>query len=89
MDLSVVLTGSGTALAIIVSNIALISLLRSDMKIFESKIENWKDEINREMRDFHGRLERQDAEHKAHMQNIDLRFKQMEVRYFSINKGVS
>lgn len=37
-------------------NIALFAWLRSDMKLFESKIEGWKEEINKEMRDFHGRL---------------------------------
>lgn len=56
MDLSVVLTGIGTAIAIIGSNIALISWLRSDMKMFEIKIENWKEQISQEMKDFHGRL---------------------------------
>ena len=42
--------------AVVGSNIALIAWLRSDMKNFEIKIESWKDEINREMKDFHGRL---------------------------------
>jgi hypothetical protein len=30
--------------------------ISSDMKSFEIKIEGWKEEIYREMRDFHGRL---------------------------------
>lgn len=47
-------------LAIIASiaglNFALLSWLRSDMKSFESEIRAWKDEINTEMKDFHGKL---------------------------------
>lgn len=61
----------GEVLAIIGSNIALISWLRSDMKSFESKIEadmksfenkieskvdSIKEQIQQESRDFHGRL---------------------------------
>lgn len=56
MDLTIILTVIGTALAIIGSNIALISWLRSDMKAFESKIESWKEEMQKESKDFHGRL---------------------------------
>lgn len=67
MDMSVILTAAGTVVAIVGSNIALISWLRSDMKSFETKIDGWKDqfsrdmasykdEVNKEMRDFHGRL---------------------------------
>lgn len=67
LDLTVILTVIGTAAAIIGSNIALMSWLRSDMKSFETKIETWtnefrkdmasyKDEVNKEMKDFHGRL---------------------------------
>ena len=37
-------------------NFALFSWMRSDMKEFESEIRSWKDEINKEMRDFHGRM---------------------------------
>ena len=37
-------------------NYALLSWLRSDMRTFESEIRSWKDEINKEMRDFHGRM---------------------------------
>lgn len=29
---------------------------RSDLRQFESEIRGWKDEINKEMKDFHGRL---------------------------------
>jgi hypothetical protein len=58
-------------LTIAAVNIALMALLRADMKAFEIKIENWmedfrieirqdlasfKSEVQREMRDFHGRL---------------------------------
>lgn len=56
MDLTIILTVIGTAAAIIGSNIALISWLRSDVKSFETEIRGWKEEINREMKDFHGRL---------------------------------
>lgn len=56
MDLTVILTVIGTAIAIIGSNIALIAWLRSDMKSFETEIRGWKEEINKEMKDFHGRL---------------------------------
>lgn len=56
MDLGIVLTVVGSVVAIIAANIALISWLRSDMRAFESKIESWKDEIYKEMKDFHGRL---------------------------------
>jgi len=37
-------------------NIALFSWLRADMRLFESKIESWKSDIDKEMKDFHGRL---------------------------------
>ena len=50
----------GEVLAIIGSNIALISWLRSDMKHLESRLETkfdgLKDEVQKESRDFHGRL---------------------------------
>lgn len=53
---TLMLTAFGTAIAIIGSNIALISWLRSDVKSFEAEIRGWKDEINKEMKDFHGRM---------------------------------
>lgn len=67
MDLTVILTGIGTVLAVVGANIALISWLRADMKSFETEIRNWKEdfrkemasyksEIAKEMKDFHGRL---------------------------------
>ncbi len=56
MDGTIILTGIGTVAAIVGSNIALISWLRSDMKSFETKIDGWKEEINKQMKDFHGRL---------------------------------
>ncbi|GEM_PF-2550525 len=37
-------------------NYALFSWLRSDMKSFENEIRGWKDDINMEIKDFHGRL---------------------------------
>lgn len=45
-----------TIITILGTNIALFSWLRSDMKSFETKIEGWKDEVNKEMKDFHGKL---------------------------------
>jgi hypothetical protein len=56
MDLTIPLTAAATVFTVIGSNIALMSWLRSDMKSFESKIDSWKEEINKEMKDFHGRL---------------------------------
>jgi hypothetical protein len=67
MDLTVILTGIGTAIAIIGANVALIAWLRADMKSFETEVRGWREEIHQEMKDFHGRMERQDAEFKAHM----------------------
>lgn len=47
-------------LTIIGANIGIFlwirSETRSDMREFSSEIRNWKEEINKEMRDFHGRL---------------------------------
>jgi len=67
MELSVILTAVGTVVAIVGSNIALIGWLRGDMKLFETKIDGWKEqfsrdmasykeEVNKESKDFHGRL---------------------------------
>lgn len=56
MDLNVVLTAVGSVVAVIAANIALISWIRSDFKSFESEIRGWKDEIYKEMKDFHGKL---------------------------------
>jgi len=56
MDLGILLTATGAVITIIATNIGLIAWLRSDMKLFESKIDGWKEEINKEMKDFHGRL---------------------------------
>lgn len=46
----------GTILTIIAVNIALFSWMRSDLRAFEIEIRGWKDEINKEIKDFHGRL---------------------------------
>jgi hypothetical protein len=46
----------GTVITIIGMNAGLIYWLRNDMKDFMNKIDSWKEEINREMKDFHGRL---------------------------------
>lgn len=67
MDLTIILTVIGAAAAIIGSNIALISWLKSEMKSFEIEVRGWKEEINKEMKDFHGKLERQDTEFKSHL----------------------
>ena len=56
MDTSLFLAGIGSIVGIIGLNIAVMSWMRSDMKSFESEIRGWKDEINKEMKDFHGRL---------------------------------
>jgi len=55
-DVTLVVTIIGTTVAIIGSNIALISWLRSDMKAFEAKIDGWRADIDKEMKDFHGKL---------------------------------
>jgi hypothetical protein len=56
MDLTMIITAIGTIVTIIAANIALVSWMRSDIKSFESEIRGWKEEIYKEMRDFHGRL---------------------------------
>lgn len=65
MDLTVILTGIGTAIAIIGANIALISWLRADMKSFEAKIDSWREDIKKETKDFHGRLCIIEEKHRA------------------------
>lgn len=71
MDAGVVLTAAGTVVAIVGSNIALISWLRSDMKAFETKIDSWKIEIDKESKDFHGRLCSLEA--RYHNQDMKMR----------------
>jgi hypothetical protein len=56
MDGATLLTAAGTVITIVGSNIALIGWLRADMKSFETKIDGWKAEIDKEMKDFHDRL---------------------------------
>lgn len=56
MDAGLILTIIATGLAVVGSNIALIAWLRADMKAFETKIDGWKQEIQKDMTDFHGRL---------------------------------
>lgn len=84
MDLTVILTGIGTAATISGVNIALISWLRSDMKCFETEIRSdmkcfeteirgWKEEIQKESKDFHGRMERMDCEFKMRLSAIEER----------------
>lgn len=67
MDATIILTGVGTVVAIVGSNVALISWLRSDMKSFEQEVRMWREDSHKETKDFHGKLERQDAEFKAHL----------------------
>lgn len=46
------------------------SILSTTIGLFlylASKIDGMRHDINQEMKDFHGRLERQDAEFKAHL----------------------
>ncbi len=60
MDLTLMFTiigtGIGSVAVIAALNVSLISWLRSDMKSFETEIRGWKDEIGKQMTDFHGRL---------------------------------
>lgn len=56
MDLGLIFTIIGTGAAVVGANIALISWLRADIKSFEGEIRGWKEEIYKEMKDFHGRL---------------------------------
>jgi hypothetical protein len=56
VDLTVILTGIGTAIAIIGANVALIAWLRADMKAFETEVRGWREEMAKETKDFHGRL---------------------------------
>lgn len=46
----------GSIVAIAALNIALLTWLRSDMNSFHLEVRSWKEEINKEMKDFHGRL---------------------------------
>lgn len=64
MDGATLLTAGGAVIAIVGSNIALIGWLRSDMKAFETKIEGWKEEMQKESKDFHGRLVEIETKHK-------------------------
>ena len=54
----------GQLLTIIGVNVALMYWIRRDSKDFSAKIESWKEEINKEMKDFHGRLCAIEAEKK-------------------------
>lgn len=69
MNIEIILTACGTVIAIAGCNIALIGWLRSDMKSFETKIDGWKEEIQKESKDFHGRLCRIEEKNKI---KIDL-----------------
>lgn len=56
MDAATLLTAGGAVIAIVGSNIALIGWLRSDMKAFELEVRGWRADIDKEMKDFHGKL---------------------------------
>jgi hypothetical protein len=56
IDLTIILTGLGVAIAIVGANIALIAWLRADMKSFESEVRGWREAMAKETKDFHGRL---------------------------------
>ncbi|CAB4132361.1 hypothetical protein UFOVP256_26 [uncultured Caudovirales phage] len=56
MDAGIVLTAAGTVVAVVGSNIALIGWLRADMKAFETKVDGWRSDIDKEMKDFHAKL---------------------------------
>lgn len=56
MDITVVMTGIGTAITIVGANIALISWLRADMKSFETEVRGWREDVHKETKDFHGKL---------------------------------
>ena len=66
---------------IIAVNVALMYWMRQDTKDFMNRIETWKDEVNKEMKDFHGRLERQDAEFKGKLALQDAEFKAHLMHY--------
>lgn len=74
MDWTIILTGIGTVSAIVGVNITLFSWLRADIKEIKSEaaadrrdILQLMRDVQQEMKDFHGRLERQDAEFKTHL----------------------
>lgn len=60
MDFNILLTALGVVIAIVGSNIALISWIRSDFKSFEtemrSEFKNFREMWAQELKDFHGRL---------------------------------
>ena len=56
MDVASIVAIIGTGVGVIGTNIALISWLRSDMKLFETEIRGWKEEIQKESKDFHTKL---------------------------------
>ena len=56
MDTGSVIAIVATGIGVVGTNIALISWLRSDMKLFETEIRGWKEEIQKESKDFHTRL---------------------------------
>lgn len=66
MDAATLLTAGAAVVTIVGSNIALIGWIRSDVKAFESEVRGWKDEINKEMKDFHGKLCAIDERTKRH-----------------------
>lgn len=54
--MEIILSALAICVSVIAANIALISWIRSDLKLFETEIRSWKEEINKEIKDFHGKL---------------------------------
>lgn len=68
MSPEIFLAGVGSLFAVVAANVAVISWIRTDMKSFETEIRGWNSEINKEMKDFHGRLCAIDERSKKHEQ---------------------
>lgn len=71
MDGANLLTAAGTVIAIVGSNIALIGWLRSNMKSFETEVRGWKEEVQKEIKEFHTKLATQDLEFKMRLCAIE------------------
>lgn len=68
MDVATILTAVGTVITIVGSNITLIGWLRSDMKSFETEVRGWRSDIDKESKNFHGRLSRSEENNKIYRQ---------------------
>jgi len=56
MKFEIILAFVGVGLTIISVNIAIVNSVRSDVKQLETEIRGWRDDIQKERKDFHGRL---------------------------------